>query len=309
MFIDTHCHLDWDSYKGELDEVLRRAQDVGVERLVTIGTELDRNKLAKGIAQKYPDVYRCVGYHPDVVVEEEFDLEKMNAWLRELEGDLVDKKVVGIGECGLDYYSLREMANDELRNPKKELQKELFERQILIAVREGLPLSLHMRDVDGSEEAYWDAMEILVEYFGAAVGEKEIAFSLSELQYQYELETGTGVKSKDVTAQQINGVLHCVSGPLDYVKRAVELGFMVGACGNITFKNAQPLRDLIKEVPMSMIVLETDAPFLAPIPYRGKRNEPSMLIETAKCVAEIKGITLEEVERVTTENAKKLFRL
>lgn len=308
MFIDTHCHLDWDSYDGELDLILERARTAGVRGFVTIGTELDRNAKAKQIASAFPDVYRCIGYHPDVVIEEGFDQVRMNEWLKRLEDELGDKKVVGIGECGLDYYSLREMNNEELKM-KKELQKELFERQILIAVREGLPLSLHMRDVEGSEEAYWDALEILEEYFGEGAGEKELAFSLSELQYQYEMETGSGIKSKDVTEKKVNGVMHCVSGPVEYVRRMVEMGFMAGACGNITFKNAQPLRDLLKEVPMSMMVLETDAPFLAPVPYRGKRNESAYMIETAKCVAEIKGTTLEEVERITTENAKKLFKI
>ncbi|GIW60546.1 MAG: TatD family hydrolase [Patescibacteria group bacterium] len=303
MLIDTHCHLDWDSYEGELDGVLQRARDAGVQGFVTIGTDRERNEKAKVIAAKYGDVYRCVGYHPDVVVLPDFNEEIMREWLGVMEVDVQSEKVVGVGEIGLDYYALEGLGAEE-RSVKVELQKELLERQIILAKREGVPVSLHVRD--NSESAYWDVMEVLREHFDDGNDVFVAEFAYAELVDQFE-HSGIGARMKNVQQKKLNGVLHCVSGPLEYLQEAVSMGFCVGVCGNVTFKNAELLRENLKRLPLEMMVLETDAPFLSPEPYRGKRNEPAYMQKTAEKLAEIKGITVDEVCRITTENAQRLW--
>jgi TatD DNase family protein len=303
MLIDTHCHLDWDSYEGELDIVLQQARDAGVQRFVTIGTDRERNEKAKVIAARYGDVYRCVGYHPNVVLRQDFDLDLMREWLSVLEEDVQGEKVVGVGEIGLDYYALEGIDEAE-KVGKVELQKELFERQVLLARREGVPISLHVRDP--SESAYWDAMAILREYFDDRNDMFVAEFAYAELADQFE-HGGDEVRMRNVQQEKLNGVLHCVSGPLEYLQEAVKMGFCVGVCGNVTFKNAQILRENLRQLPIEMMVLETDAPFLSPEPYRGRRNEPAYMQKTAEKLAEIKGLTVNEVCRITTENARRLW--
>lgn len=309
MLVDTHCHLDGDVYQDDLDQVILRSKEVGVEKLVTIGVDVPSNRRGVEIVKKYPDVYRCVGFHPEVVSEDGFSEGKIGVLMNELELLLQGERVVGIGESGLDYYHLAEKgcSSEELLR-LIELQKDLFERQILISLKYGLPLSLHVRDT--GEQAYSDTLQILTEYFLGNNEVREYSFSISDLSSRYDdgLDARVVGEGRD-EASLTRGVLHCVSGPVEYVHSAIELGFMVGVCGNITFKNAQSLREMLKEVPLEHMVLETDAPFLAPGSRRGKRNEPSFLVETAKCLAEIKGVNVEEVERVTSENAGRLFGL
>lgn len=303
MLIDTHCHLDWDSYEGELDDVIQRARGAGVQGFVTIGTDRERNEKAKVITARYKDVYRCVGYHPDVVVRSDFDLDLMREWLSVLDADLQSEKVVGVGEIGLDYYILEGHGEFE-KAQKIVLQKELLERQILLAKREGVPVSLHVRD--NEESAYWDVLEILREHFGNGNNVFVVEFAYAELANQFE-HSGSGARMKNVQQIQLKGVLHCVSGPLGYLQEAISLGFCVGVCGNVTFKNAGLLRENLRQLPIEMMVLETDAPFLSPEPYRGKRNEPAYVLKTAEMLAEIKELSVEEVCRITTENAQRLW--
>lgn len=310
MFIDTHCHLDWESYQEDLDQVIDNARRAGVEKFVTIGVDVPRNRRAAEIVKKHSDIYRCVGFHPEIVSEEEFSEVKINILMKELETLLAGERVVGIGECGLDYYHLqdRKLQNEEMLRII-ELQKDLFERQILIALRKGLPLSLHVRD--HGEDAYFDTISILSEYYSENVGAKELMFSITDLSKRFEEDaTDAQVVGKEAAVHSVpKGVLHCVSGPADYILSAIDLGFMIGICGNITYKNAQPLRDVVKEIALEHMVLETDAPFLAPANHRGKRNESAMMVETALCLADLKGVTLEAIEKVTTENANRLFNI
>ncbi len=300
--IDTHCHLDWDSYKEDLELVLSKAHEAGVEKIITIGVDEESNVRTRDLL-KSKLVYRCVGYHPDVVLKPDFDSDKINGLIEKLNEELGMIKTVGVGECGLDYYIFeRENLDETKKTELKELQKELFERQVLCAVQNGLPLSLHARD--DSEQAYEDLAEVLSEYYSPELDftERSFKFLLPDLK-----SNDVGAASVSVDKKVIPGVLHCVSGPIWYIKHCLELGFMVSFAGNITFKNAEQIVKIAEAVPLDKIVIETDGPFLAPIPYRGKRNEPAFVGEVAKKLSDIKGVSIDEISKVTTENAKLLF--
>lgn len=310
MFIDTHCHLDWESYQGDLDHVVARANQDGVMKFVTIGVDVPGNRKAAEIAALYPQVYQCVGFHPEIVSEEEFSEGKITVLIKELEELVQKEKVVGIGECGLDYYHMKQSGIEPEEMLRLiELQKDLFERQILLALREGLPLSLHVRDT--TDDAYLDTLEVLSDYYSARGDSRRISFSIDALSSRYEHDAldAQVVASTEAEGLRLPGVLHCISGSEEYIRTAIEMGFMVGICGNITFKNAQELREILKQIPLESMVLETDAPFLAPGNMRGKRNEPAFMVETAQCLADLKGISLVEVERATTDNAQRLFKI
>lgn len=312
MLIDTHCHLNWESYQGELETILQRAHDAGIEKVVTIGVNEVSNKETRLLLEDFEQVYRCVGYHPDIVLEDGVTEGSVNQLMRLLEGELEFEKTVGIGECGLDYYCLqRDGLGEERKEQLKELQKELFERHVLLAVQKGLPLSLHVRDT--GEDAYWDVLEILSEYYSpdSDLDETGFSFSLGTMSTQYEKSVISEIATSPTkaTRQKIAGVLHCVSGPPEYIQRCIELGFVVSFAGNLTYKNAIDLQELVKTIPLEKIVVETDGPFLSPVPYRGKRNEPAYVVEVARMIAELKHVSYDEVCRVTSDTASKLFRI
>ncbi|MDQ3098926.1 MAG: TatD family hydrolase [bacterium] len=317
MLIDTHCHLDWESYQEDFDAVMQRNREAGIEKIITIGVDEESNEKTRSIVAKNEGVYRCVGYHPELVTRDGFNQEEINRLMKKLDDELIIKKTVGVGECGLDYYCFIRPENEIKRTEPeivalKELQHDLFERQILFALKHGLPLSLHVRDESG-DEAYRDVLQILGEYFGEGrdYSEQEFAFSIATLEKNYfqgEQVTVDALPTKTEKSKAV-GVLHCVSGPIEYVQACIDMGFMVSFAGNITYKNATHIQDLARDTPLDQIVLETDGPFLAPLPYRGKRNESSYIVETAKKIAEIKNIPLDEVVRITTENSQRLFSL
>jgi TatD DNase family protein len=307
MYIDTHCHLDWESYQDDLSQVLERARTTGVERIVTIGVDEASTSKTRNLL-RYETIFRCVGYHPDVVLNNGFDQHEINRLMLLLEQELLIEKTVGIGECGLDYYTIdREGVGIDRQEELKDLQRDLFERQVLFAVQHSLPLTLHVRD-EKSDEAYSDVLDILSEYFGSGsdYDARSYQFSVHNLSSDATFEeTAVAVPGSG----RVNGVLHCVSGSLEYVQAGMQLGFLVSFAGNVTFKNAEHLQELARRIPLEYIVIETDGPFLAPIPYRGKRNEPAYVVETAKKIAELKGVSLDDVQKITTENALRLFNL
>jgi TatD DNase family protein len=309
MLVDTHCHLDWGTYQDDLGEVLGRAKDAGVEKLVTIGTDLESNQKSRELVRKYESVYRCVGFHPDTVMQEGFDDAQIKENLRKMSAELDVENTVGIGEVGLDYYVMEQSGVDVGRRAELvKLQKELFERQLLVALKEGLPVSVHVRD--SGEDAYWDTLEILSEYYGAGLQVSANLNFAKDVLEQEVVQSGEGSFGfMQDNEMRVPGVLHCISGPLEYVQRCVAMGFMIGICGNVTYKKSEWLEEIVRAISIENMVLETDAPFLAPVPNRGKRNESAWMVETAKRVAQIKNVTLEEVERVTSENAIKLFGL
>lgn len=253
MLVDSHCHLDFDSFDEDRPETLNRAFEAGIGMMVTICTRLSRFEAIKDIAEMDDRLYCSVGIHPHQVAEEE------TATLEGLLSRAAHPKVVGIGETGLDYYYDSSPRGDQITS---------FRTHIAAARETGLPLIVHTRDADE------DMAEILKD------------------------EAGKGA---------FPCVLHCFSSSRKLAETALDLGFYISCSGIVTFKNAEDLRDIIRDVPLDRLIVETDSPFLAPIPNRGKRNEPSFVVHTAEKVAELKGLEMAEFSRLSTENFFRLF--
>ena len=252
--IDTHCHLNDEKFSADLEEVVSRAENVGVTRIINFGDTLESCAQVIKLAEKFVGMYAGIGIHPSEI--ENFDENNSVEKIFEL---AANKKVVAIGEIGLDYHWEKDSA-------VRLAQQKIFIRQLDIARQLNLPVCIHERDAHG------DALKIL----------------------QRE---GKGLR----------GVLHCFSGSLEMAREVWKLGWLIGIDGPITFKNSAKLPEIVKAAPRELILLETDAPYLAPTPNRGKRNEPSYLIDIAKKIAEIRGESLEEVAEYTTANAEKLY--
>jgi TatD DNase family protein len=250
MIVDTHAHLNTEEFKDDLEAVLNRAIKNSVEKIICIGMDEVSNHLAISIADHNDMVYATVGVHPGYV-----DTSTTN----HLESLISEKKVIAIGECGLDFY---------WRKDNKELQMKVFKEQIELAVKTKLPLVIHTRD------SFTEAYEMLLPYQG-----------------------------------KVTGVFHCFSSNLLDAIKAVDLGFYIGIDGPITFKKNDVLKELIQGIDLSRILVETDSPYMAPMPYRGKRNEPSYTKYVVEKIADIKGMTFDEVSRITTKNAHELFHL
>ncbi|MBI2609075.1 MAG: TatD family hydrolase [Deltaproteobacteria bacterium] len=254
-FIDTHAHLQWPDYKEDLPNIFERAKEAGVQKMVVVGTHITNMDETLCVAESKKFLYAALGIHPhDVKDLKEGDLET-------LEKKAHHKKVVAIGEIGLDYY---------YEHSPQDLQKEYFKKQIKIAQKLKKPIIVHSR----------------------------------------EAEEDTYKISKEVDASHNGGVMHCFTGSLPFALQMIELGFYISFTGIITFKKkVEALQNVVKNIPLESMVLETDCPYLTPEPYRGKRNEPSYVRFTAEKIAELKGVSLEEVGKITTENATKLFGL
>ena len=252
MLVDSHCHLDFPDFAGELDDVMARARAAGVGSLVTISTRVKQHAQVLAIAERFPEVYCSLGTHPHYAQEEDISVEDLT-----VRAD--HRKIVAIGEAGLDYH---------YNFSAREAQQVSFRRHIAAARKTGLPLVIHSRDADT------DMMEILTE------------------------EAGKGVFA---------AVLHCYTGGPDLAQRAVALGFSISFTGILTFKNSNQLREIARQLPSDRILLETDAPYLAPVPRRGKRNEPAYIVETARVLAQTRGVSLSEINRQTTGNFFRLF--
>lgn len=254
MLVDTHAHIASEPFKDDLDAVLGRAVEAGVGAVVCVGDTLDSSRDAIALAAREPAVWATAGIHPHHAHEAPAGWESR---LREL---LAQPRVVAVGEVGLDFH---------YDFAPRDVQEEVFRRQIRIAVELGLPLVIHSR------EAGEEVLRILREEQGHRAG----------------------------------GVLHCFWGDRRTAMEALELGFYLGVGGPVTFKSSQELRDVLAGLPLDRLVVETDSPYLAPVPHRGKRNEPAFVVESARALAQLKGVSLEELADVTTENARRLFRL
>jgi TatD DNase family protein len=250
MLVDTHCHLDFPEYDQDRDEVIRRAKAQGVEYIVNIGSSLQGSEGSLELSRKYPNVYATVGIHPH---EADSLAPETLARIKNL---AINKKVVAIGEIGLDYFK---------QFSKKENQLPLFLSQLKLAKELKLPLVIHTRDAQA------DTLKILKE------------------------------------AMPVEAVVHCFSGDNIFLKECLDLGFLVSFTCNITYKKAQALRDIVKLTPIESLLLETDAPYLSPEGFRGKRNEPAQVRLLAETVASLKSLKIEEVEKATTENARRFF--
>ncbi len=254
MLVDSHCHLDFNDFEEDFEEVLNRAKENGVTTILNAGNNINELEQQLELSEKYPFIYTAVGVHPHNASEyKDIKAEDFIAQTKH-------KKVVGIGECGLDYYYDY--------SPKEE-QVKVFIEQIRAAQQTGLPLIIHNRDADE------DTIEILKEEY------KKAPFS---------------------------GEIHCFSSSKKLAEFALSIGFYLSASGIITFNKSNDLRDIFAEVPLDRLLVETDAPFLAPIPMRGRRNEPSFVLHTAEKLAQIKDISLEELAQITSDNFFKLFR-
>lgn len=255
--IDSHAHMDFPDFAGKEEEVISRAKEAGVFKIINVGVDLERSKKSIELAKKFKGtVFATVGLHPHEALE-----VKRNE-LREIRELAESPGVIAIGECGLDFYRVN--SEDE-----KERQIQLFRSQIDLANELELPLVIHSR------EAEKETLEILREYKGKAKG----------------------------------GVVHCFTGSLDFARELIGLGYYIGFTGIITFDKTGELEKVIKEVPLDKVLVETDAPFLAPIPYRGKTNEPAYVVEVASKIARLKGVEFNEVAKQTTANAENLFRI
>lgn len=247
MYIDTHCHLSMEDYL-DIDKVIEENKDALVEKIVVSGCSRESIEEVMDLKDKYDMVYVTIGYHPeyaDTVTESDLD------YLKSLLGE---KKVVGIGEIGLDYHYTKE---------NKDKQIWLFEEQLKIADAFNLPVVIHSRD------ATMDTINTLKKY-------------------------------------KVKGIIHCFSGSLETANIYISMGFLLGIGGVVTFKNSK-LKDVVKEVPLESIVLETDSPYLAPVPFRGKINSSKYLEFIANFIADIKNISVDELAEITSRNASSLF--
>lgn len=252
MFIDTHVHLNADQYEEDLQEVINRALEANVKKMVVIGFDRITIERAMKLVEQYSFIYAVVGWHPvDAIDCTEEDLK----WIEEL---AAHEKVVGIGEMGLDYH---------WDKSPKDVQQVLFRKQIRLAQKVKLPIIIHNRD------ATEDVIRIL----------------------------------QEEEAHLTGGIMHCYGGSVETAKQCIEMNFMISLGGPVTFKNAKKPKEVATKIPLENLLIETDAPYLAPHPYRGKRNEPALVTLVAEEIARLKGISIEEVAEVTTKNAEIFF--
>lgn len=252
MLFDTHVHVNAEQFNEDLEDVIERAKEAGVDNMVVVGFDRPTIIRAMELIETYDFMYAAVGWHPvDAIDMTEDDLQ----WIEELSNH---PKVVAIGEMGLDYH---------WDKSPKDVQMEVFRKQIRLAKKVGLPIIIHNR------EATADIVNIL----------------------------------KEEEASRIGGIMHCFSGSAETALECINMNFYISLGGPVTFKNAKKPKEVAAAVPLDRLLIETDCPYLAPHPYRGKRNEPSYVKLVAEQIAEIKQLTIEEVSQATTENAKKLF--
>src|SRR5437660_12364614 len=283
MLIDTHAHLDFPDFASDLEDVLRRANDAGVTRIITIGTSLESSRRAIELAEKHPAVFAAIGVHPTSVQEAEDDVITP---LREL---AKNPRVVAIGETGLDYHRLpsEQVAKEEqvqvmsaLRTETdeeieaqirdgdfKSKQASLFQQQLDLAAELRLNVVIHQRD------AWEDTLKIMAPYAG-----------------------------------KLRGVFHCFGGSLDQANEVLNLDHLVSFTGIVTFKNGAAVREVAAQIPLWKFMVETDCPYLAPVPFRAKRCEPAHTRIVAETIAAARKVPLEEIADATTETAEKFFR-
>lgn len=254
MLTDTHAHLNAEQFEEDRSEVIQRAVDSGVTRIVNVGFNRETIPTSIELAQKYDFIYSTVGWHPqDAINMTAEDLE----WI----GNLCQHdKVVAIGEIGLDYY---------WDTSPKDVQHKVFREQIRLARKIGLPVVIHNR------EAHHDIIQIL----------------------------------KEEKAAEVGGIMHCFSGSAETAKQCLDMNFYISFGGPLTYKNAKQPKEVLAQVPLDRLLIETDAPYLTPHPFRGKRNESAYVKYVAEAAAEIRGMALEELAQITSENARRLLGL
>src|SRR5471030_2974526 len=264
IFYDTHAHMDYPDYAPDLPQVIERAQAAGITKIISIGTSLDSSERAIRLAEKFPEVYAAVGWHPTEALKALNDLRPA---LREF---AKHPKVVAIGETGLDYHHLPSekpefTGADDARYKQK--QADIFRQQMEVASEFGLNCVIHQRT------SFDDAISQMKPFIG-----------------------------------KTRGVFHCFGESVERMRQVFEIGSLVSFTGIVTFKNAQNVRDCVAAAPMGKFMLETDCPYLAPMPYRGKRCEPAYVKEISEAVAQIKMCSLEELSKATCQTANEFFK-
>lgn len=254
MFVDSHCHINADNFASDRENVIERAQAAGIKYIMDVSDDIAKTEEIVRFCRTHKNVYTTAGVHPELAGQ-----------YADLSADRLIKAsqspyVVGIGECGLDYY---------YNNDTRDSQIKVLKQHIVAAQETGLPLIIHNRDSDD------DMMEIL--------------------DTEYRKKT-------------FSGELHCFSSSEKLCDFALKIGFYISASGIITFKKSDQLRSILAKVPLDRLLIETDSPFLAPEPYRGRRNEPAYVVYTAQKLAEIKNMTIEDLADITTRNFLNLFK-
>jgi TatD DNase family protein len=263
MFVDSHAHLDGKQFDSDREQVIARARDIGVQTMVAIGNGDGPPTLDAGVllAEQYEFMYATVGIHPhEARLADEAAYRKMEELARH-------PKVIAWGEIGLDYH---------YDHSPRETQKQVFGRQMELASAAKLPIVIHCRPSDNSDNAWEDCLGMIEAQWGS---------------------NGLG------------GILHCFTGTWPHAKRALDMGFMISFAGNVTYPKAQQIRDAALQVPLDRMLIETDCPYLTPVPHRGKRNEPAFVKETARKVGELRGLSMDEVGEQTARNFYNFFKL
>ena len=266
---DTHCHLYFNKFDDDRDEVIARAAETGVTRILVPGITLETSLASVKLADAHPAVFAAIGIHPTDALTW---TESTRNYLRDL---AQNPRVKAIGEIGLDYY---------WNSAPHDLQQEILHEQLALAEELSLPVVLHLREKD--DAPHGNCAKDLLALLGDWV---------------------SSLRSRAHSLVSRPGVLHSFSGDIKTAQRAIDLGFMIGVTGPITFKNAHQRREVIASIPLEHLLIETDAPFLAPEPKRGRRNEPAYVAYVAEKVAEIHAKTPAEVAEITSANAARLF--
>lgn len=249
---DSHCHLEDERFLEDRADVLARMKDAGVNRCILAGSDMDTSDRIVQLTREHTNLYGVVGVHPHEAKTWTDDCEqRLSEWI-------TDERIVGIGEIGLDYY---------YDLSPRDVQKDVFVKQLLLARRLSVPVCFHIRDAHG------DVIDIL-------------RYHKNELP---------------------KGVVHCFSASLESMRIYLDLGYFIALGGPVTFKNANKLLEVAREVPADRLLLETDSPYLTPVPMRGKRNEPAFVQYVAQRVAELRGLSAETLAEITTRNTCRLF--
>lgn len=253
MIFDSHAHYDDEQFNEDREELLKELKNNGVIGIINCGSSLKGLEMSVKLSEEHDFVHAAAGIHPE-------NADEFNESVKRRIEDLAEaKRIVAVGEIGLDYYW------DE--NPPKEVQKQVFKAQMEIAKKYNLPVIIHDRDAHG------DTLEIMKEYPG------------------------------------VTGVVHCFSGSVEFAKECIKLGYYIGVTGVVTFKNSKVIKEVVKNIPIEKLLVETDCPYMAPTPHRGKRNQSDYIEYIMNEVAEIKGLTIEQISEFTIFNTKSLFKI
>lgn len=293
MLTDTHCHLDYNKFDEDREAVIQRALAAGVERIMIPALEYESSLAAIKLAASNPNIFAAVGFHPtDLDKWDESSIENLRSLILDSGSSLpkpqehtltgtrapaLQSKILAIGEIGLDYYWVKEA-------DKQAIQRDVLKQQLRLAQDVNKPVIIHMRE----ENDAW---------FGQA------SVDLLNILREWHQE----LSAQNHPLKEKPGVLHSYNGNLETAQKALQLNFYIGVTGPVTYKNAEEKRQIIRQLPLDRLLIETDAPFLAPVPQRGKRNEPAFVAHIADKIAEIHMTTREQIAEITSANANRLF--